>query len=124
MRKVFLWSILLGRYEQTSFISDDFELPTKQYGYSMTYILDMNSSKGDDVVVVTATTGGALAQENYSNFVKEATSVLKDKGVNFDFVEVVQSENFEGHTINRFFKEIAQLVKDNDKMRICGWNLW
>ena len=46
MRKVFLWSIILGRYEQTKYISDDFDLPVKDYGFSMSYCLDMNVEQG------------------------------------------------------------------------------
>ena len=116
MRKVFLWSIVLARHEQTNFISDDFELPDKNYEYSMSYILDMNTESGDNLIIVTAVTNGLLAKENYRGFIEEAKSILTEKGTKFEFKTVTQNEKFEGHTINRFFKDIAHLIKDDDKI--------
>ena len=116
MRKVFLWSIILGRYEQTKYISDDFDLPVKDYGFSMSYCLDMNVEQGDSVIVITAITEGSLAQENYRNFTAEAQAILMEKQAKYEFITVTQTERFEGHTINSFFKDIAELIQDEDKI--------
>lgn len=117
MRKVFLSNIILNKINKnTQYISDDFQLPQKQFAFLMSYFLESSVNEGDEVAVITCYTNEALALENYGNFKKEAEKLLQQKHAKYEFIDVEEDVEFESVTFNAFFKKIVKKLRNDDKL--------
>lgn len=120
MRKVFVSSILLGKVNPTEYISDDLELGSKHYDFPLSYMIDSEVNENDSVEIITVVErseeGHQQAAENYELFKKEVNSILQGRNTVINFTEITASKKFESTTFNRFFKEIANEIRDDDKI--------
>lgn len=116
MRKVFLWNIILRDVDTTKYVSDDFQLEGMEFNYWMSYLINMNIEENDNIAVITSYTAGGSAENNYKEFQKEVMDIAAEKNVKVDFISVVQDVDFCATTFNKFFKKIARLIKDDDRL--------
>lgn len=121
MRKVFLSASLISKMDPekpTKYISDDFELSPNNYQFPLSYLIDENVEEGDKVVIITAVTQTETPMQNYEAYKKEVLNIVKDKKIDIEFVEIKQTIEFDSLTFNQFFKEIANLIQDNDQLYV------
>lgn len=124
MRKVFLSSMLLNELkpeDPTYYTSDDFELSENRYDFPMTYFIDDKVKANDEIVIITAIqqdSGNNVnnATVNYKKYKAEVEKILQERNVNFKFEEIMLTENFDSLTFNKFFKQVAVLINDNDQL--------
>ena len=124
MRKVFLSSMLLNELkpeDPTYYTSDDFELSENRYDFPMTYLIDDKVKANDEIVIITAIqqdSGNNVnnATVNYKKYKAEVEKILQERNVNFKFEEIMLTENFDSLTFNKFFKQVAVLINDNDQL--------
>lgn len=124
MRKVFLSSMLLNELkpeDPTYYTSDDFELSENRYDFPMTYVIDDKVKANDEIVIITAIqqdSGNNVnnATVNYKKYKAEVEKILQERNVNFKFEEIMLTENFDSLTFNKFFKQVAVLINDNDQL--------
>lgn len=120
MRKVFVSSILLGKVNPTTYISDDLELGSAHYDFPLSYMIDSEVNENDNVEIITvverSNQGYQQAAENYELFKKEVNGILQGRNTVVNFTEITTSKEFESNTFNRFFKEIAKEIHDDDKI--------
>lgn len=120
MRKVFLSVMLLQKMQSTKYISDDYELCNAEYGFPLSYILQQNVQAGDEVEIITVVergNGGACtAAENYEIYKTEAENIVIDRQAKVHFTEITVHKEFDSLTFNRFFKEVAREIKDDDRI--------
>ena len=117
MRKVFLSASLISKMDPekpTKYISDDFELSPNNYQFPLSYLIDENVEEGDKVVIITAVTQTETPMQNYEAYKQEVLNIVKDKKIDIEFVEIKQTIEFDSLTFNQFFKEVANLIQDND----------
>lgn len=124
MRKVFLSSMLLNELkpeDPTYYTSDDFELSENRYDFPMTYLIDDKVKANDEIVIITAIqqdSGNNVnnATVNYKKYKAEVEKILQERNVDFKFEEIMLTENFDSLTFNKFFKQVAVLINDNDQL--------
>lgn len=124
MRKVFLSTMLLAPLrpeDPTYYTSDDFELSENRYDFPMTYLIDDKVKANDEIVIITAIqqdSGNNVnnATVNYKKYKAEVEKILQERNVNFKFEEIMLTENFDSLTFNKFFKQVAVLINDNDQL--------
>ena len=124
MRKVFLSSMLLNELkpeDPTYYTSDDFELSENRYDFPMTYLIDDKVKANDEIVIITAIqqdSGNNVnnATVNYKKYKAEVEKILQERNVNFKFEEIMLTEKFDSLTFNKFFKQVAVLINDNDQL--------
>ena len=114
MRKVFLSNILLSKLIKTQYISDDFDLPDKEFDFMMSYFIDMNVKQGDEVAIITCYTRETTALANYESFKREVNKVLDEKNAKVEFIDIQQNSDFDSLTFNSFFKRVAKVFKNDD----------
>lgn len=118
MRKVFLSNIILVNLEVTKYVSDDLELANKDYYFPLSYLIDSEVENGDEVVIITGVeksgNGKNRAEEYYAMYKDEIEEIIKDRNIKIKFIEIWQQNKFDSLTFNRFFKEIADNIQDND----------
>lgn len=117
MRKVFLSTSLISKMDlekPTKYISDDFDLGEKEYNFPLSYLIANNVQEGDEVVVITAVTQTENPMENYALYKQEVLDIVKNRQINIEFIEIKQEKDFDSLTFSHFFKEVADLIKDND----------
>lgn len=121
MRKVFLSTSLIGEIDPknpTKYISDDFELSSNNYQFPLSYIIENDIEDGDNVVIITAVTQTETPMQNYEVYKQEVLNIVKNKKIDIEFVEIKQAVEFDSLTFNQFFKEIANLIQDNDQLYV------
>lgn len=126
MRKVFLSVMLLGKIDHndpTYYKSEDFSLSDKNYNFPLTYIIEDNVSEQekDEIVIVTAvqhSKDGKVnnAETNYPLYQQEVSAILDSKQAKYKFIEIPLTDEFDALTFNRFFKQVAELIEDNDQL--------
>ena len=122
MRKVFLSVMLLGKInpdDPTIYTSEDFDLGAKQFTFPLSYLIDANVQKDDTVSIITAVEQGEdgkinNAQENYQAYMAEINDIVRDRNVQIEFSEIALTKDFDSLTFNKFFKQVADLIKDDD----------
>lgn len=117
MRKVFLSTSLVGEIDlnnPTIYISDDVNLGIKKYKFPLSHIIENNIEDGDEIVIITAVLQTKNPMKNYSLYQDEVLEIIKDKRISIKFIEIKQEKDFDSLTFNKFFKEIANLIEDND----------
>jgi len=121
MRKVFLSASLISKMDPekpTKYISDDFELSSNNYQFPLSYLIDENVEEGDKVIIITAVTQTETPMQNYEAYKQEVLNIVKDKKIDIEFVEIKQTIEFDSLTFSQFFKEIANLIQDNDQLYV------
>lgn len=121
MRKVFLSASLISKMDPekpTKYISDDFKLSSNNYQFPLSYLIDENVEEGDKVVIITAVTQTETPMQNYEAYKQEVLNIVKDKKIDIEFVEIKQTIEFDSLTFSQFFKEIANLIQDNDQLYV------
>lgn len=120
MRKVFLSIMLLGELKATKYISDDFNLNNKNYYFPLSFIADEILEENDEAEVITVVETGLgtakTAEKNYEVFKQELNRIAVKKHASLNFTQVSITKEFESLTFNKFFKDIAFLIKDGDKI--------
>lgn len=124
MRKVFLSVMLLSEMKperKAHYISDDFDLTSKDYDFPLTYIIDENVQSGDTISVITAvekTADGTInnAMENYQKYMNEISTILQERNVKPNFIEIPLTSDFDALTFNKFFKQVSDTIQDNDQL--------
>lgn len=120
MRKVFLSTMFLGSFEPQGFISDDFELGTSNFRFPLSYLIEKEVEEGDKLLVASVVQANEptpnKSQDNSEAFKAEVQKLLEGKKVEVEFQEVVTSKNFESNTFNSFFKVIADLIQEEDRL--------
>lgn len=124
MRKVFLSVMLLAplnRQDPTYYTSDDFDLGDVHYDFPLSYIFAQNIEADDKICFITAVeqseqgkTNNAMV--NYQLFVEEIKSIAADKQIELDFIEIPLTKDFDSLTFNKFFKQVADLIHDDDQL--------
>ena len=117
MRKVFLSTSLMNPInleKPTQYVSEDFNLGNKAYNFPMSYLIADNVKDGDKVAVITAVTQTENPKENYELYKQEVFNIVKDKQIDIEFIEIKQETEFDSLTFNHFFKEVANLIQDDD----------
>lgn len=117
MRKVFLSTSLISKMDPekpTKYISDDFELNSKNYQFPLSYLIDENVEEGDKVAIITAVTQTETPMQNYETYKQEVLKIVENKNIDIEFIEIKQAIEFDALTFNQFFKEVANLIQDND----------
>ena len=134
MRKVFLSSIILSKVPEGAekYYSEEIEMSKEPKKFFMSHIIDANVQEGDEVVIITNIPGklkgnkdnvalvearNKLAEENYQAFREEATDILmahKIKVEETTFVAGVGDYEFSNLACHRFFKFVAQNLKEDD----------
>lgn len=118
MRKVFVSIMLLGTLNSTQYISEDFVVGEKQFNFPISYLISNEVKFGDEVEIITAVEHGEgnvhTAVKNYHIFVKEVQDILAERDVKLHFTEVEINKKFEDNTFTRFFRNISELLHDND----------
>ena len=124
MRKVFVSIMLLGTLkptqssDSTQYVSDDFVIGEEQFNFPISYLINNEVKPGDEVEIITAVEHGEggvhTAVKNYHIFVKEVQDILAERDVKLHFTEVEINKKFEDNTFTRFFRNIAELLYDND----------
>ena len=87
----------------------------------MTYLIDDKVKANDEIVIITAIqqdSGNNVnnATVNYKKYKAEVEKILQERNVNFKFEEIMLTENFDSLTFNKFFKQVAVLINDNDQL--------
>ena len=124
MRKVFLSTMLLNELrpeDPTYYTSDDFILSENRYDFPLTYVIDNKVEPNDEVVIITAVQQDSNdkvnnAPINYKKYKQEVEKILEERNVNFKFEEIPLTEEFNSLTFNKFFKQVSQLIDDNDQL--------
>ncbi len=120
MRKVFLSSMLLQKARPTKYISDDYDLVQADFTFPFTYIIAAEAADGDEIVIITATMTAPLATQdaldNNDAYKKEINRALQEKNVKLSFIDIPLEKDYDALTFNRFFKQIANLIKDDDRL--------
>lgn len=119
MRKVFLSASLISKIDlekPTKYISDDFDLKNKDYNFPLSYIIADNVQNGDTVAIITAVTQTEIPKKNYELYKQEVYDIVKDKQIDIEFIEIKQETEFNSLTFNHFFKEVADLIHDDDML--------
>lgn len=118
MRKVFVSIMLLGKLYPTRYISEDVVIGDKQLNFPISYLINDEVKSGDEVEIVTAVEHGEgnvhTAVDNYHTFVEEVQDILAERDVKLHFTEVEINKKFEDKTFTRFFRNISELLYDND----------
>lgn len=119
MRKVFLSASLISKIDlekPTKYISDDFDLKNEDYNFPLSYIIADNVQNGDTVAIITAVTQTETPKKNYELYKQEIYDIVKDKQIDIEFIEIKQETEFNSLTFNHFFKEVADLIHDEDML--------
>ena len=119
MRKVFLSASLISKIDlekPTKYISDDFDLKDKNYNFPLSYIIADNVQNGDTVAIITAVMQTEIPKKNYELYKQEVYDIVKDKQIDIEFIEIKQETEFNSLTFNHFFKEVADLIHDEDML--------
>lgn len=124
MRKVFLSTMLLAPLrpeDPTYYTSDDFELSENRYDFPLTYVIDDKVKPNDEVIVITAVEQDVNGKQNnatmnYKKYREEVEKIFQERNVNFKFEEIPLTTEFDSLTFNRFFKQVAILINDNDQL--------
>ena len=119
MRKVFLSASLISKMDlekPTKYISDDFDLGDKAYNFPMSYLIADNVENGDNIVIITSVAQTENPMENYKLYKQEVFDIVKDKQVDIEFIEIKQETEFTASVLNHFFKEVADIIQDNDTL--------
>lgn len=118
MRKVFMSSMLLQTIQPTKYVSDDFVIGEEQFNFPISYLINNEVKPGDEVEIITAVEHGEggvqTAVGNYYIFMEEVQAILAERDVKLNFTEVETNKKFEDKTFTRFFKNIAELLHDED----------
>lgn len=118
MRKVFMSSMLLQRIKATKYISEDVVIGEEQFNFPISYLINNEVKPGDEVEIITAVEHGAgavqTAVDNYHIFMEEVQAILTERSVKLHFTEVETNKKFADKTFTRFFRNIAELLHDND----------
>ena len=114
MRKVFLWNIILGKADNQTFVSNDYDIEGMSYKFLMSYIIDANTNENENIAVITSYTIGGSAESNYKDFSSEVNVIAKKKKLIVKFIPLVQDVEFASGTFNKFFKNVVAQLKDND----------
>jgi hypothetical protein len=118
MRKVFMWNIILRKPEPTKYISEAYDVNGMQYKFWMTQLIKLNTEIDENITVITSLTKGDIALANYEDFKNEVLALTSEKNINVEFIPVFQEVDLDGITFTRFFKEVAGLIKDNDRLYV------
>lgn len=118
MRKVFMWNIILRKPEPTKYISEAYDVDGMQYKFWMSQLIKINTEMNENITVVTSLTKGDSALDNYEEFKNEVLEITYEKNINVEFIPVFQEIDLDGKTFIRFFKEVAGLIQDNDRLYI------
>ena len=124
MRKVFLSTMLLSEMkpeDPTYYTSDDFILSENRYDFPLTYVIDNKVEPNDEVVIITAVqqdSNGRInnATVNYKKYKQEVEKILLERNTGFNSEEIPLTEEFNSLTFNKFFKQVSQLIDDNDQL--------
>ena len=122
MRKVFLSMMSLQKAEKVPYLSEDYDLQEKEFYFPMSYIIYNNIEENDKIVVVTGVERDELIASdtpvmiNYKKYVEEITEIAAEKSAEVEFVELRADKNFGNLTFNRFFKEVTNVIKDEDRL--------
>lgn len=120
MRKVFLSTMFLGSFEPQGFISEDFDLGNSNYRFPLSYLIEKEVEDGDEILVASVVQANEptlnKSQENSDEFKAEVQKLLAGKKVKVEYQDVVTSRNFVSNTFNAFFKIIADLIQEEDRL--------
>lgn len=116
MRKVFLSTSIINRLLEVEYISEDFNLQGKQFKFPITYLINNNVKNGDCVAIITAVMQTEMPMNHYKMLKDEIWGVLKERQVDIEFIEIKQYPTCNALDFSNFFKEVADLIKEEDKL--------
>lgn len=118
MRKVFLWNVFLNRIDKLqNHVSEDYVIVNADWKFSLSYLIDMYTEAGDDILIVSALTDGDQVQNNLHVFKEEVSKILEGRNVTVNYEEIIQPSEFrETQTCLRSFKAIAAKFKEGDRI--------
>lgn len=118
MRKVFISMMLLQDLKPTEYVSEDFSIVNDKFMFPMTYIIADNIKAGETVTVITGVEKKIgefqKAVENYAVYQDEVKRVTEERNGKVEFVELWLDKDFDSATFNRFFREAANCIQEND----------
>lgn len=113
-----MWNIILRKPEATKYISEAYDVDGMHYKFWMSQLIKINTEMNENITVITSLTKGESALDNYEEFKNEVLEVTSEKNINVEFISVFQETDLDGKTFTRFFKEVAGLIKDNDRLYV------
>lgn len=126
MRKVFISTVILNainKDQPVRYESRDLDLGDKRFLAPICYLVDGNIEEGDDILIVTGIQASDRPKENYRLIKQELDDILASHHATATFVEVTEPdvnsserEKNDALTFSEFFKEIADNIKDEDKI--------
>lgn len=118
MRKVFLWNVFLNRVDKLqNHVSEDYVLVNADWRFSLSYLIDMYTKEGDDILIISGLTAEDQVQNNLLTFKEEVKRVIEDRNVTVNYEEIMQPSEFkETHACLRFFKTVASKFKEGDRI--------
>ena len=110
----------LGEFGYTPNISDDFQLSDANYWFPLSYLVEQEVEEGDSVLVATVVQANEptpnKSQSNCDKFEEEVRKAIGDKKVKLEFQRIVTTKHFGSTTFNSFFKVVADVLKEEDRL--------